>query len=465
MADFLKGALIGLAGVGAGLVVLTIALSPVTPGRDMVADGGPFESLTQAEPGTLALLAARIEAEPGDSVQHAAMARLKLQLDGMLVRVHADLANTARAEGAPPRLPQSALDAMLGTEIAPPPGPPGVANLPGMAERTDAAAPNAGRGPDARSLVQTDRLPQIAVARPGGPAAGPQGASRNGAETETGSETETPPESASATASPAPVARMPGTRTAAAVRTARLPQIGRTPAAASDGAEAPRWQTRRAGIAGGELPRIGLILHDTAEDSQTEAMILDLTMPVTVALPPFAPDAPRRALLYAAAGHEVLLSLEAIPALAIASDLEVLVSSWLEDFPDAMGVVDLPSGDARRGRSLAPVLIPVLQDHGLALVAPERGLSPMLSAARQGGVAHLGLYRSLDRTAADAAAVGRILDRVAFEASRQAHMAVIARPDLAETRAALLAWLDGAGSGGPGARVQTLPAGALLIAP
>ena len=460
MADFLKGALIGLAGVGAGLVVLTIALSPVTPGRDMVSeDGGPFESLAQAEPGTLALLAARIEAEPGDSVQHAAMARLKLQLDGMLVRVHADLANTARAEGAPPRLPQSALDAMLGTEVAPPPGPAGVANLPGMAERTDAVAPNAGPAPDARSLVQTDRLPQIAIARPGGPAAGPEDAPENGAEAET------PSENASATPSSAPEARMPGTRTAAAVRTDRLPQIGRAGAAGSDGAEAPRWQARRAGIAGGDLPRIGLILHDAAEDSQTEAMILDLAMPVTVALPPFAPDAPRRALLYAAAGHEVLLSLEAIPALAIASDLEVLVSSWLEDFPDAMGVVDLPSGDARRGRSLAPVLIPVLQDHGLALVAPERGLSPMLSAARQGGVAHLGLYRSLDRTAADAAAVGRILDRVAFEASRQAHIAVIARPDLAETRAALLAWLDGAGSGGPGARVQTLPAGALLIAP
>lgn len=229
------------------------------------------------------------------------------------------------------------------------------------------------------------------------------------------------------------------------------------PAPHPDG-DQPRWQRHAAPVSLSDLPRVGLVLLDLTRDLAAEAALVDLPFPVTVGLDPLDPDAQRRALIYRAAGHEIVLSLEGISPLSTASDLEVLFAAWLQDFPEAMGVVDPPSGDARRARALAQTLVPLLRDTGLALIAPERGLSPLLGAARTGGVAQAGLYRSLDPADESADAVRRFLDRAAFEAERQGNIAVIGRAERPETRAGLTSWLAGSRAG----RVQAVPAGAVL---
>jgi uncharacterized protein len=300
------------------------------------------------------------------------------------------------------------------------------------------------------------------------------------------------PARATRTRTPAVVRTMPGqstlSRSVAGVRTDRLPQIGvaaeTQPVAPRDtqlqdgpddgspaGVQAgpsgtlPRWQRSAIAIEPDGRPLIGLVLLDLANDPESEAAILALPMPITVALPPFAEDAPRRARAYAAAGHEVVLTLDEVPGLARASDLEVLFDSWLTAFPDVIGVIDTQAADARRARSLAPELIPILRDLGLGLIAPERGLSPLLNAARGGGVAEAGLYRTLDGGDMDTAALGRILDRVAFEARRQGRLAVVGRVDHAATRAAVAAWLSPEAAAGRAGQVQTVPVGVLLRAP
>ena len=450
MASFLKGALIGLAGLAAGVLVFSLALPPppqgTEAGRDMT-DAAPHEGRA----GSLALVAGRYPPE-----EPAALVRLLQHWGPQIAALHDGFEAADPVAAMDPDAAQAALDPVVAAGVPVATGAEEVAEVP------QSVAP-----PLVALSVETRRLPQIGVASE--TTAPPEVAAMEPATdvttetaTETGTQTATETASAGATEPAAPT--VAGNRMAA-VRTDRLPQVGIDRPAMPGRQGEPRWQRNRAAVTLQEMPRLGLILFDPAEDAEAEAAILALPVPVSVALPPFAEDAPRRAQAYAAAGHEVLLSLETIPALAVATDLEVLFAAWIEDFPDALGVIDPPSGDARRGRSLAPALIPLLSDLELALVASERGLSPLLSTARQGGVAHLGIYRSLDAAEGDAAALGRILERVAFEALRHDRLAVIARADDPETRAALATWLATAGSGGEEARVQTVPAGALMALP
>jgi uncharacterized protein len=268
---------------------------------------------------------------------------------------------------------------------------------------------------------------------------------------------------------PAPTGRLTPGSSVVGVTVGRLPQVGTAEPApvaeaaidqpdAPDSAEAPRWRRHASQVPASHLPRVGLVLLDVSRDLAAEAALVDLTFAVTVGLDPFDPDSLRRALIYRAAGHEIVLTLDGVSPLSTASDLEVLFDAWLTDFPEVIGVVDVPPGDGRRSRALAQSLVPLLRDAGLALIAPDRGLSPLLSAARAGGVAQAGLYRSLDPADETADAVRRFLDRAAFEAERQGSIAVIGRADREETRAGIVDWLAGTRA----ARVQATPVGAVL---
>jgi len=275
---------------------------------------------------------------------------------------------------------------------------------------------------------------------------------------------------------PAPTGRLaPGT-SVEGVMLGRLPQVGAPltdrpgtemeTSVAQTGAEGhevladglPRWRRHAAAITPSDLPRVGLVLLDLTRDLDAEAALVELPFAVTVGLDPFDPDSARRALIYRAAGHEIVLSLAGVSPLSTSSDLEVLFAAWLEDFPETLGVVDPPPGDGRRARALAQTLMPLLSDTGLALLAADRGLSPLLTAARAGQVAQAGLYRSLDPADESAEAVRRFLDRAAFEAERQGSIAVIGRADRPETREGIAIWLAGSRA----TRVQAVPAGAVV---
>jgi hypothetical protein len=377
-------------------------------------------------------------------------------------------------------------------------GPPGVGNAPPAAPVAAGAIPTdrlpqIGATPSTQGAqapaappetVRTGRLPQVAsdeteaetetaaVADPAPPQAqapaAPAETVRTGrlpqvASDETEAETET-----ATVADPAPPQAEAPAAPTETVRTGRLPQVGAaSPAAAPDAAPAadapmPPWQRFRAPAGDNARPPLGLVLFDPARALETEAALVDFPVPVTVALDPFDTDAPRRAQVYRAAGHEVVLAIDGIAPGATASDLEVLLEAWAGDFPEALGLIELPPGDGRRARALAPVVIPALQARGLALVAPDRGLSPMLAAGRAAGLPLAGLYRALDAADEDDATIRRQLDRAAFEAERLGRIAVFARADRPVTRAALLAWLA---AGTRAGRVAPGPAGAVLAVP
>jgi polysaccharide deacetylase 2 family uncharacterized protein YibQ len=243
--------------------------------------------------------------------------------------------------------------------------------------------------------------------------------------------------------------------------TDRLPQAllpATDPPGEAGGAAAPPWQRYRAAPPPPGRALLALVLADAGAGPEGEAFLAGLPVAVTVAVDPFDPDAPRRAAAYRAAGHEVALRLDGIAAGLGASDIEVILSVWAQELPEALGVVQAPPGDPRQARALAPVLIPALAARGLALIAPDRGLSPLLAAARAAGVPAAGLYRALDGGDEAAPAVRRLLDRAAFEAGRTGRAAVWGRLDRAETRAALAEWL----ARPPNRPVAPVGAGALL---
>ena len=122
-------------------------------------------------------------------------------------------------------------------------------------------------------------------------------------------------------------------------------------------ADAPAWQRYAAAFqAPAERALYAVILVDAPADANAEAALLALPAPVTVALDPADPDAPRRATAYRSAGHEVAI-------LAPGAENGDALSSALAALPEAVAWILTPTADA--------ALASAAQDAGLVVVRPR----------------------------------------------------------------------------------------------
>jgi uncharacterized protein len=476
MGGILKGVAVGLVGGAAGFVALAVLIppfdrTPETPDHPALAE------TTQAPRPTPPLEPALTDVTPTSGTRAAASegAPSRPDLPG----------NAGQGVIYTPPAGVAAVDAPAAEPV--PQGPPGVGNRPAgsgapasvsgpVPGRTVAAAvspepvpspppaaPPAGSPP----AVVTGRLPQVdpagtaveapAVVGPEPRAAAPVVSARL-------------PQIVRADlpgAVPAPAPTAPRGAGDAGILTGRLPQIAVAAPAVTipeppDRAEEvlPAWQRHRAAAPTDDRPPLAVVLADPG-DPALVAELAEFPFVLTLVLDPFDPTAPARAEVLRAAGHEVALRLDGIAAGVTAGDIEVILQEWERLFPQALALVEPPPGDSRRARALAPVLIPAMAARGLALIAPDRGLSPLLNAARAEGLMSVGLYRALDAGDEDASAIRRLLDRAAFEAERTGRVAVWGAGARAETRAALAGW---PGSGRSG-RVSPGAAGAALALP
>lgn len=248
---------------------------------------------------------------------------------------------------------------------------------------------------------------------------------------------------------PRPVVRAvpgiaPTERVVEGVVTGRLPSIGQpatdaapAPDALADPADLPAWQRHAAAAPLSGLPLFGVVLIDAP---QAEAALLALPFAVSLALDPADPDAARRAAAYRAAGHEVLILAEGLPAQAQPADIEVTFAAWLATLPESVAVIDPPEGALAGSRVLAQAVMPHLLADGHGLVTLSRGLNPALQAARAAGVPAASLFRLIDGGDESRVTIRRFLDRALFEAQQQGRVAVLGRAAHGETLAALVAW-------------------------
>jgi uncharacterized protein len=230
------------------------------------------------------------------------------------------------------------------------------------------------------------------------------------------------------------------------VRTDRLPRIGDpAPDAAApetvavyDDTRPPIERFARSfGDAGGK-PLFAVVLIDTAAAGLDRAALAALPFPVTFAVDPMAPDAAEAAATYRAAGQEVVM-LAALPAGAVAQDVEVTLASLAQVLPETVAVMDPGAGGFQDDRMLAGLVAPVVQGQGRGLLSWDRGLNPASQIARRSGLPSATIFRDLDAEGEGRETIRRYLDRAAFRAAQEG-LVVVAGRTRPETVEALLAW-------------------------
>ena len=240
----------------------------------------------------------------------------------------------------------------------------------------------------------------------------------------------------------------------------RLPTIGEAPSAAAE--PAPAEDTRPAvvrfaatpEIAAGEMP-MGVVLTD---DPGAETAILALPVPVTIAMDPYDPDAPRRAEAYRRAGHEIALSALNLPGLATDSDLATIIEAWRRTFPEAVAVIDVPLNGLGANPRLARNFAAALAPEGYGAISLRDGLDAFLRAARGQGMRAASVYRMIEPSEQSDVALRRLIDRAAFEALRQPGVLIAGSAADFDTMRELGDFARGSGRAG----VALVPASAIL---
>lgn len=220
----------------------------------------------------------------------------------------------------------------------------------------------------------------------------------------------------------------------------RLPAIGAAPPPATGPEPVLEPAARRHAAEFSPEPGaslLGLVLIDAPE---AEAALSALAFKVTVALDPSDPDAPRRARAYRAAGHEIALLASGLPRLATAADVLVTLNAWTADFPEIIGVMDVPVNGIGAQRGLAQELAAMLAPDGYGAIALRGGADAYLSAARDAGLPAAAVYRQIDGEGQNPATLRRLIDRAAFEAQRQSGILIAGSAASPDTLAALAAY-------------------------
>lgn len=255
----------------------------------------------------------------------------------------------------------------------------------------------------------------------------------------------------------------PGLAVAPGVTVGRLPAIGDAPAPAAE-PEAPaeaelppllRFAAAFENPTG--KPLFALILIDDGAATLDRAQLAGLPFPVTFVIDPLAANAAEAAATYRAAGHEVVMLASGIPEGATASDLEQTFQTLASALPEAVAVIDLPTGGFQDDRQRAAQVVPILKAQGRGLLTYERGLNAADQVARREDVPAALIFRQLDAEGEAGPVLRRYLDRAAFKAAQEGRVAVIGstRP---ETVAAILEWTVE----GRAASVALAPATAVL---
>jgi polysaccharide deacetylase 2 family uncharacterized protein YibQ len=246
------------------------------------------------------------------------------------------------------------------------------------------------------------------------------------------------------------------------VTTDRLPAIGK-PEPASEPALAsqdPIDRFARPFDNPGAKPMFALVLLDSGAPDLDRARLAALPFPVTFVIDPASANAAAAAQIYRAAGQEVVMLASGIPAGASAADLEQTFQALATTLPEAVAVLDLPTGGFQDDRPLATLVVPVLKDQGRGLLTYDRGLNAADQVARRDGVRAATIFRMLDAEGEDTPLIRRYLDRAAFKAAQEGRVVVLGQTR-DETVAAILEWtVEGRASS-----VALAPLTAVLITP
>jgi polysaccharide deacetylase 2 family uncharacterized protein YibQ len=177
-----------------------------------------------------------------------------------------------------------------------------------------------------------------------------------------------------------------------------------------------------------ESPLISIILLDVGATGVTQSALLQQTLPFTFGIDGSRSDAGRVSSDYRDAGFEVVsvLSDTAVDALSSGAEGVALVQNALNNMPDALAVVDGPAAMLQKNKQVFGPVLSALQESGHGILSYKIGLNSAFKEAQKAGIPSGSVFRSIDPEASDASEVQRIMDRVAFEATREGAAIVFA---------------------------------------
>lgn len=190
-----------------------------------------------------------------------------------------------------------------------------------------------------------------------------------------------------------------------------------------------------------DLALLSIVLLDrgTAAGGLDPVTLKTLGLPVTVALDPGRPDAASVAAEYRAAGLEVAILAQPLPAGARPSDLEVALEAWHRALPEAIALVEPAPPVIQNDRQLSQQLTQALAREGLGLITQDQGLNAAGQIAGAEGLPGAEVWRVIDAGREDAPVVERMLGRAGFEAGREGRL-VVMLSSWPQSVAGLVAW-------------------------
>lgn len=187
-----------------------------------------------------------------------------------------------------------------------------------------------------------------------------------------------------------------------------------------------------------DLPLMAIVLLDDPDGPLGPDALDAFPFPLTFAIDPSRPGAAARMKGYRDQGFEVVV-LGAVPSGAQASDVEVALEATLSSVPEAVAVLEPPSGGLQSSRQVSDQVTRVVRDSGHGLVLMPNGLNTAQALALRDGVAAATVFRDFDQDGQDARTIRRFLDGAAFRARQNGNVIMLGRLR-ADTISALLLW-------------------------
>ncbi|MEP3346059.1 MAG: divergent polysaccharide deacetylase family protein [Litoreibacter sp.] len=192
------------------------------------------------------------------------------------------------------------------------------------------------------------------------------------------------------------------------------------------------------GIEGKAL--FGVILIDSGEDGIPREDLLQLSVPVTIAIDPTADNAQEIMEAYRGAGIEIVAIANELPTASSPSDVAVAVEAYFTNLPQSVGIMDPLDGRIQSNRSLLQPVLGAIRNSGHGLITYDRGLNTAQQAARREDIPAATVFRVLDADLEEGPKIKRYLDRAAFNANRDGKVVVVGR-SYPETVKAIVEWV------------------------
>ncbi|CUH76885.1 polysaccharide deacteylase family 2 protein [Tropicibacter naphthalenivorans] len=187
-----------------------------------------------------------------------------------------------------------------------------------------------------------------------------------------------------------------------------------------------------------DVPRMAVVVIDDGSTPLGPDTLEAFPFPLTIALGPEHPNAAEAAVAYRKLGFDIL-AIGAVPEGATPSDVEVTLAGLVSAVPEAVGILEAPTGGLQQSRDISDQTTSFLKESGHGIVMMPKGMDTAQKLALKDGVPAVTLFRDIDGAGQDGEMIKRTLNQAAFRARQEGAVVMLARLS-ADTMSQLTLW-------------------------